>query len=110
MYQKALEKFSLEDWVHAGFWHAQAQIIRESFEVIASDEHSHSVALEATIKALGGTVKQPCGFGFNAVLSDPLVFLATAQAVEVAGISAYQGGATLISDKSILSAALSIHA
>ncbi|KAL7004575.1 hypothetical protein EMMF5_005913 [Cystobasidiomycetes sp. EMM_F5] len=110
LYLQALATFSINDFIKAGLSSTQATVIMESIAVIANDENSHSVALEGAIKALGGTVNQPCQFNFNPVLGDPMVFLAAAQAVENVGVSAYQGGATLITDKSILSAALSIHA
>lgn len=110
LYLQGLSQFTLEEMIKVGLSVEQGQIIIESLTTIAKDEATHSTVLESTITALGGPVSSPCQFNFNAALSDPLTFLATARAVELIGISAYEGAATLIQSKSVLLAALSIHA
>lgn len=70
-YIQGLAKFSHTDMQKAGLSAAQAQIVVETLTVIANDENQHAIALKAAIKALGGEVKQPCGFDFSAALSSP---------------------------------------
>jgi len=57
--------------VKTGLSTEQAQIIVETLSVIAGDENDHSIALEATIKALGSTPFSGCTFDFSAALSSP---------------------------------------
>lgn len=50
----------------AGLSPAQAQIIVESFTVIAADEDLHTKALTSTIQALGSQPVTGCSFNFEA--------------------------------------------
>jgi hypothetical protein len=106
-----------------------------SLNLIRTDETNHVADLIATIKALGGTpISAPSATlvlpgvtadfdftggagtgtgpfsGANFVFSNPAIFLAVAQSLEDTGVRAYKGGATaLMSNKTVLTAALNIH-
>ncbi len=82
---------------------------------IRDDESKHVAALEATIRALGST-PAPVTRNFNftnaypTVFTDYNTFLAVAQALEDTGVRAYKGqAANLMSNKTVLTAALNIH-
>ncbi|KAH8921273.1 hypothetical protein BT69DRAFT_1264685 [Atractiella rhizophila] len=107
-YKQGLETFSLSDMVKAGLTEAQATIIIQTLQTQRDDEATHSKVLESTIKALGGKVNTACNFDFSSVLTDPATFLVTARALEMVGVSAYSGGAQLVQNPSILTAAASI--
>lgn len=70
-YVQGLAKFSQSDMVKAGLSYHHAQIIVETFGVIAGDENAHIQALTGAITALGGQVNNKCGFDFTAALNDP---------------------------------------
>ncbi|HUQ92317.1 MAG TPA: ferritin-like domain-containing protein [Bryobacteraceae bacterium] len=69
------------------------------FTDIRDHELAHVAALRATIQKLGGTPVQPCSYNFNITTFDG--FLATAQALENTGVSAYDGALALIQDASL---------
>ncbi len=75
---------------------------------IRDNEDEHVDALAATVKKLGGTpVKKPT-LDFGGAFGSRAVFLKTANTLEDAGVSAYNGGGPLIASKDVLAAAGSI--
>jgi hypothetical protein len=75
---------------------------------IRGDEEAHVQALIATVKKLGGKpVKKP-SLDFGMAFSSSAVFLKTANTLEDAGVSAYNGAGPLISSVDVLAAAGSI--
>lgn len=88
----------------------------QAFKIIRDHEKAHVAFLTSTIQALGGTpVTQP-KFDFTAGGTYPDVFrnydtfLAVSQTFEDTGVRAYKGQAgNLISDNTVLQAALQIH-
>ncbi|KAG6897686.1 hypothetical protein C0992_012435, partial [Termitomyces sp. T32_za158] len=105
-YSQAISKFQDSDFTTAGF--SSSQIPIEQFKNIQSDEASHSQTLQAAIKSLGETPITGCNFDFSSVLNDVSTMAATARVVENVGVSAYLGGATLLTDPVLLDAAGSI--
>jgi hypothetical protein len=105
-YTQALAKFKDADFIAAGF--SSSSIPLEQFNVIQSDEQTHSNALQAELQALGEQPISSCKFDFSSVLGDVSTMAATARVVENVGVSAYLGGATLITDPVLLDAAASI--
>ena len=101
-------------------------VLQEYANEIAQDELNHVVFLRSAITSLGGTpVDRPtidltAGFAAVAAAStipasfnpfaDPMQFLVGAFVFEDVGVTAYHGGATLITNKTVLGAAASIHA
>jgi rubrerythrin len=91
---------------------------KAALTIIAIDEFNHVTFLRSVIAALGSTPVADPGaaeFDFTAggrlLLTDPNVYLALAQAFEDTGVRAYKGAAPLLmSNKTVLTAALSIHA
>lgn len=88
---------------------------------IATDEANHVTFLRTVIASLGGTpIAVPATVGvfdytakgtFPTALTNAGVYLALAQSFEDTGVRAYKGAAPLlITNKAILTAALSIHA
>jgi rubrerythrin len=86
--------------------------------LIATDEANHVAFLRSVIRSLGSTpVADPTAaqFDFTAggrlLPTNPNVYLVLAQAFEDTGVRAYKGAAPLLmSNKTVLTAALSIHA
>jgi hypothetical protein len=105
-YDLALQKFKDPDFTAAGFTSSQIPI--EQFTAIQADEAAHSTALRAALKALGQSPIEGCQFNFDAALKDVATMAATARVIENVGVSAYLGGATLLTDPVILQAAGSI--
>lgn len=105
-YAEALSKFQESDFTAAGFPNAQLAI--EQFLSIQRDEAIHSIALEETIKVLGGSPVNNCTFDFSKVLTDVTTMAAVARLVENVGVTAYLGAANLLSDPVLLTAAGSI--
>jgi rubrerythrin len=74
--------------------------------VVANHERQHVQALQG---ALGSkAVKRP-SFDFKGTTSSPSTFASTAKTLEDTGVEAYQGQATNISSRRVLTAAISIH-
>jgi len=105
-YTQALSQFQTSDFTSAGF--SSAQLAIEQLTVIQSDESTHSSVLQAAIQSFGATPITSCQFDFSSVLTDVTTMAATARVVEVVGVSAYLGGAALISDPVLLTSAASI--
>jgi len=75
---------------------------------LRDNEAEHVDALAATVKKLGGTpVKKP-GFDFGGAFASRTAFLQTANVLEDAGVSAYNGAGPLIKSVDVLAAAGSI--
>jgi hypothetical protein len=72
---------------------------------IGQHEAAHVATLSEVITGLGGTPVQEQVYDFADAYADPVVFLATAQALENVGVGAYDGAAAAISDPALLTAA-----
>ena len=105
-YSQALSKFQDTDFTGAGF--ADAQVPIQQFASIQRDEATHSAQLQAALAASGASPVSGCQFNFDSVLGDVATMAATARLVELVGVSAYIGGASLVEDKNVLNAAASI--
>ncbi|KAL8287352.1 hypothetical protein RQP46_003804 [Phenoliferia psychrophenolica] len=107
-YSAALTAFPLNTMVAAGLSQTQAQIIIEQLQLVQKDDSTHATVLTTAIQSLGGTPFTGCTFNFAGVLNDPVTFLSVARSLEQVGTSAYLGAASLLSDKTLLTAAGSI--
>lgn len=105
-YSQALAKFQDSDFTSAGF--ASSQVPIEQFKKIQADEATHSVVLQNALRGFGAEPVTSCTFDFSSVLTDVATMAATARVVENVGVSAYLGGATLLTDPVLLTAAGSI--
>lgn len=105
-YQQAIAKFKDADFTAAGF--PSSQVAVQQFQSIQADEAAHSVALQAALKSFGETPITGCQFNFEPALGDVATMAATARVVESVGVAAYLGGATLLTDPVLLTAAGSI--
>ncbi|KAA1120475.1 hypothetical protein PGTUg99_001908 [Puccinia graminis f. sp. tritici] len=85
-----------------------ATAITQQMQRQLADEQSHVQVLQAAIQAAGGTPFSGCQFNFRSILTDPITFLASARSIEAAGVSAYMGAASMISQNAVLSAAVTI--
>jgi rubrerythrin len=75
-------------------------------QIVSSHEDEHVAFLK---KALGkAAIKKPT-FDFKDTVTDPAKFLATAVALEDAGVAAYAGQVTKVFSAKVLAAAASIH-
>ncbi len=77
---------------------------------IRDHEADHVETLTSVINDLGGEPVEEAEYDFGDALTDPAAFLATAQALENTGVSAYDGAAAAISDPELLTAAGTIAA
>jgi hypothetical protein len=75
---------------------------------LRDDELAHVDALVATVKKLGGKPVAKPKLDFGGAFADRASFLATANVLEDAGVSAYNGAAPMISSGDVLGAAGSI--
>lgn len=74
--------------------------------MIAADEAAHVSVVESAITSLGAAAEgAKCQFDFAPALADVQTALATARVLELVGVGAYLGGATLLTDKNVLTAA-----
>jgi len=105
-YSQALSQFQASDFTSAGF--SSGQLAIEQLTVIQADEATHSSVLQAAIQSFGATPITSCQFDFSSALTDVTTLAATARIVEVVGVSAYLGGAALVSDPVLLTSAASI--
>lgn len=74
--------------------------------VVGGHEDAHVAALQRTLGSKA--VKRPM-FDFMGTTSDPATFARTAMVLEDTGVEAYQGAATNITSRDVLTAAISIH-
>jgi hypothetical protein len=105
-YSQAIAKFQSSDFVAAGF--SSSQIAVEQFTSIQIDESTHSTVLQSALQSFGEQPITSCKFSFDSVLTDVATMAATARVVENVGVAAYLGGATLLDDPVLLTAAGSI--
>lgn len=105
-YTDALAKFSDADFTAAGF--TVAEVPKEIFKTIQSDEQAHIDFLSSALKGNNNDVVSGCTFNFDSVLTDVKTMTAVARVVEQVGVSAFLGAAGLVSDRSILGAAATI--
>ncbi|PLW06280.1 hypothetical protein PCANC_12006 [Puccinia coronata f. sp. avenae] len=107
-YQDALAIFPVQAMQKAGLSAFQAKAITQQIQKQLADEQSHVQTLQAAIQAAGGTPFSGCQFNFRSILTDPITFLASARSIEAAGVSAYIGAMSLLSNNAVLSAAATI--
>jgi len=105
-YTQAIAKFKDADFTAAGF--PSSQIPVEQFQSILADEQTHSSVLQSALKSFGEAPITGCQFNFDSALTDVATMAATARVVENVGVSAYLGGAVLLTDPVLLTAAGSI--
>ena len=75
---------------------------------IRDNEDEHVDALAATVKKLGGKAVAKPTFDFGGAFADRATFLKTANTLEDAGVSAYNGAGPLVESFDVLAAAGSI--
>lgn len=103
-YRQALEQFTEDDFVNAGY----VAGVRGFFELIGEHEAEHVTVLTSVIESLDGEPVQEAEYDFG--VSDVASFLQTAAALENTGLDAYTGAAQyLIEEDELLTAALTIH-
>ncbi|KAJ6516376.1 ferritin-like domain-containing protein [Mycena sanguinolenta] len=104
-YSQGLQKFQDTDFSNAGF--SSSLIATQTLSAIQNDEATHTTVLQSGIQSFGA---QPliCNFNFDNALTDVPTMAATARAVELVGVAAYLGAATLVDDPVLLDSAASI--
>ncbi|KAG0150002.1 hypothetical protein CROQUDRAFT_668884 [Cronartium quercuum f. sp. fusiforme G11] len=107
-YQDALAIFTPQVMQQAGLSAFQATAITQQIQRQLVDEQTHVQILQAAIQSAGGVPFAGCQFNFRSVLTDPITFLSSARSIEAAGVSAYIGGASLITNAGVLGAAVTI--
>ncbi|CAH7665761.1 ferritin-like domain-containing protein [Phakopsora pachyrhizi] len=107
-YQDALALFPPQVMQQAGLSAFQATAITQQIQRQLIDEQSHVSTLQAAIQGAGATPFAGCQYNFRSVLTDPVTFLSSARSIEAAGVSAYIGGASLITNPAVLGAAATI--
>lgn len=104
-YTQGIAKFQDSDFVAAGF--TSAIIATQALAGIQLDEATHATVLKQALQD-NGVEPLKCGFSFDSVLVDVPTMAATARVVEMVGVGAYLGAATLLDDPVLLDAAASI--
>ncbi|KAH7103028.1 ferritin-like domain-containing protein [Auriculariales sp. MPI-PUGE-AT-0066] len=104
-YEKAIAKFKTEDFIAAGY--SSAEVAVEQLQIIVKDEAAHDSVLSLTLRDFNIEPIQ-CQFNLDAVLTDVATTMTVARVVEMTGVAAYLGAATLVSDPRLLVAAGSI--
>ena len=105
-YRQGLEEFDAADFGED----ALGNDIFGFLEDIRDHEADHVETLTSVINDLGGEPVEEAEYDFGDALTDPAVFLATAQALENTGVSAYDYAGAAISDPELLTAAGTIAA
>lgn len=105
-YQQAIQKYQPQDFTNAGY--SSADVAVEQLKQIQSDEATHTSVLQSTITSAGGTPLTSCKFDFTSALTDVSTTMAVARVVEMVGVGAYLGAASLVQDPQLLTAAASI--
>lgn len=77
-------------------------------QLIAHDEEAHVVFLTQTISAAGAAPVAACTYNFGNALDSVESFVSLGSVLEGVGVSAYLGGAPVISSKDILSVAAAV--
>jgi len=105
-YRDGLASLTEQAFLDAGFDATVVDFIAE----ISANEATHVETLTAVISDLGGEPVEEGTYDFGDAFTDAEPFLATAQALENTGVSAYTGAAQyLIDSDELLTAALTIH-
>jgi len=105
-YRDGLASLTEQAFLDAGFDATVVDFIAE----ISANEATHVETLTAVINDLGGEPVEEGTYDFGDAFTDAEPFLATAQALENTGVSAYTGAAQyLIDSDELLTAALTIH-
>lgn len=105
-YKQGIQKFSDQDFQNAGF--SSTAIVADQLGTIQKDEQSHLDFLSKALAAFGESVPDNCQFNFDSALTDVPTMAAVARVVEMTGVAAYAGAASLITDPQILTAAATI--
>ena len=103
-YKQALTKFTEKDFTDAGF----GKDYFTNLKFIAQDEEAHVVVLSQEIEAAGAAPVEACVYNFGAALADVKSFVSLGSVLEGVGVSAYLGGAAVVTSKDILTAAAAI--
>ncbi|EAS35667.1 uncharacterized protein CIMG_01021 [Coccidioides immitis RS] len=98
-YRQGLSRFTRADFIRAGF---PASFFNQ-LQFVARDEASHVVFLQRALTGLGVRPVSACRYNFP--FTDVRSFVGLASVLEGIGVSAYLGGAPLISNKGFLGAA-----
>ena len=101
-YKTALSTLTPQQFMDAGF----GPNYFNNIQLIAQDEASHVQFLSDALTAAGELPVQPCTYNFP--MSDVMSFITLSNVLEGVGTSAYLGGAPLITNPDILTAAGSI--
>ncbi|KAK3945803.1 protein rds1 [Diplogelasinospora grovesii] len=101
-YQQGFAKFPAQDFLNLGLTQQEVTDLTN----IGATEQTHVVLLQGAIAQAGVKPVQPCTYNFG--FTDAQGMVGTAAVLENVGVSAYLGGAPLISSGSILSTAGSI--
>ncbi|EEP76117.1 predicted protein [Uncinocarpus reesii 1704] len=101
-YKQGLSRFTQNDFLRAGF---DARFFNQ-MRFVAGDEQSHVVFLQQALTGLGVRPVSACRYNFP--FRDVRSFVGLASVLEGIGVSAYLGGAGLISNKNFLGAAAAI--
>ena len=102
-YRDGLKQYDDAAFEAAGFDAA----VRENLLLISKHEQDHVDAITGAITTAGGTPVAEATYDFG--YTDVTGFMGVAQALEQTGTQAYTGAAPYISDKGLLTAALTIH-
>jgi hypothetical protein len=105
-YALTLEYLEAAFYAEANARGALSGQLAEFSRIVGGHEDAHVAALR---RALGSAAVRRPSFDFKGTTSDPGTFARTAMTLEDTGVEAYQGQATNIRDRSVLTAAISIH-
>ncbi len=105
-YSEALETFSEEDFVDAGY---SAEVFQQ-FGQIRDNEVAHAEAFAQALEDLGGDPVEDLEFDFGDTLADVASFVAQAQVFENNDVGALEGSAPFLQGNAeLLTAALNVH-